>query len=597
MCGIVGIIHNNQKDYQENIENMNDVQIHRGPDGIGIEKFNNAILGHTRLSIVDISSGYQPMRSKNNQVSITFNGEIYGFLDLKKNLDYDFKTNSDTEVILALYEKFGSDLLVKLNGMFAFAIWDDEQNSLLLARDRFGEKPLYYAFGDKGEFIFASEIKAIIASKLFTPNVSKETISNYLQHLYLDPKQTIYTNIHTLAPSSYLSFKDGKINIKRYYDYPVTQEISLNDAAVIFKTKFEKAVENQLVADVEVGAFLSGGLDSSTVVAVAKKYKSDLKTFSFGFEGNKSELPYARQIAKRYNTNHHELFAKDVDIAEVLLKMSDIYDEPFADSSNVPTYLISKLAREHSKVILTGDGADELLGGYGWWYNPLLGIGKENNYCKEMALKILAKSFFKSYGSKVNQMTYGRKYDTVYQAHLNRPTHFSHKEVEELLMINDEKKHSYYFEEDNTINDALKMDLQEYMPGDILVKIDRASMANSLELRAPFLDADFASFCISLPASLKITTQHDKLILREAYQNQWTEDIKKRNKQGFGAPVGKWLKQKSVIGLKTEYFKKDQTIFSYISYEIAKNYFLKDNYQTWILLVLSIWFQKNKENI
>ena len=597
MCGIVGIIHANKKEYQKTIEQMNDVQIHRGPDDVGIKKFNNAILGHTRLSIVDISSGHQPMNCNSNQVSITFNGEIYGFLDLKKDLGYDFKTNSDTEVIIALYKEYGADLLEKLNGMFAFAIWDDEKNSLLLARDRFGEKPLYYAFGDNGEFIFASEIKALIASKLFTPKVSKEAISNYLQYLYIDPKETIYKNIHTLAPSSLLTYVNDEINIKRYYEYPRTQEISLGDATDIFKTKFEKAVENQLVADVEVGAFLSGGLDSSTVVAVAKKYKSDLKTFSFGFEGNKSELPYAQEIAKRYNTKHYELFAKDVNIAEVLLSMSDVYDEPFADSSNVPTYLISKLAREHSKVILTGDGADELLGGYGWWYNPLLGVGKQQNYFKEMTLKVLAKSFFKSYSSKVNQMKCGRKYDTVFQAHANRPTHFSNNEVNELLTINEEKKHFYDFEEENTINDALKMDLQEYMLGDILVKIDRASMSNSLELRAPFLDAEFASFCISLPANLKITTNKDKFILREAYQEMWTENIKNRNKQGFGAPVTRWLKQKNVINLKNEYFNRNKTIFSYISYDVSKKYFLKDNYQTWILLVLSIWFDKNKENI
>jgi asparagine synthase (glutamine-hydrolysing) len=291
------------------------------------------------------------------------------------------------------------------------------------------------------------------------------------------------------------------------------------------------------------------------------------------------------------------LFAKDVDICKILLKMAEVHDEPFADSSNIPTYLISKLAREHSKVILTGDGADELLGGYGWWYDPLLGIGKPGNYLKEMTLRVLAKSFFKSYQSKANRVRYGRRYDTVKEAHLDRSTYFQNNEVNDLLNINYSKTRSYVFVEENTLNDALNVDLQEYMAGDILVKTDRASMANSLELRSPFLDVDFASFCISLPASLKVTNTADKLILRKAYQDMWTKRIRSRNKQGFGAPVEQWLKKKSMISLKDRYFQKHQTIFSYLSFDVAKKHFFKDNYQTWILLVLSIWFEKNAGNI
>ena len=597
MCGIAGIIHNIQKDYQSNIKLMNEAQIHRGPDEVGIKKYNNAILGHTRLSIVDIDSGQQPMTCRSQNVSISFNGEIYGFLDLKKNLNYDFLTTSDTEVLLALYQEYGLKMFQKLKGMFAFGIWDDKKKSLILARDRFGEKPLYYAFGKKGELIFASEIKAIIASGMVTPKVSKKALGHYLQYLYIDPLETIYENIHTLEPGCFLEFVNGEVSTQRYYDYPITQDISIDKAVDIFKEKFEKSVENQLIADVDVGAFLSGGLDSSTIVAVAKKYKTDLKTFSFGFEGSKSELPYAREIAKKYNLDHYELFAKDVDICQILLKMADVYDEPFADSSNIPTYLISQLAREHSKVILTGDGADELLGGYGWWYDSLLGIGKSGNYLKEMTLRVLAKSFIRSYQSKANRVRYGRRYDAVKEAHLDRSTYFQNNEVNDLLNINYSKTRPYVFVEENTLNDALNVDLQEYMAGDILVKTDRASMANSLELRSPFLDADFASFCISLPASLKVTDKADKLILRKAYQDMWTKRIRSRNKQGFGAPVEQWLKKKSMISLKDRYFQKHQTIFSYLSFDVAKKHFFKDNYQTWILLVLSIWFEKNAGNI
>ena len=597
MCGIAGVIHKEGLSYYANIEQMNLAQKHRGPDDSGIVKLNSAIFGHTRLSIVDINSGHQPMSCNNKNITISFNGEIYGYKNLRKNLDYDFTTHSDTEVIVALYKQYSLTMFSKLKGMFAFGIWDAEKRSLLLARDRFGEKPLYYAFGNNGEFVFASEIKAIIASNLVKPKVSKKALGHYLQYLYIDPLETIYENIHTLEPGCFLEFVNDKVNINRYYHYPKTQDILIDDATNIFKEKFEKSVENQLIADVDVGAFLSGGLDSSTIVAVAKKYKTNLKTFSFGFEGSKSELSYAREIASKYNTNHYELFAEDVDISQILLKMADVYDEPFADSSNIPTYLISKLAREHSKVVLTGDGADELLGGYGWWYDPLLGIGEPSNYFKEMTLRVLAKSLFKSDQSRANRMKYGRRYTTVKDAHLDRSTNFNNNEVNDLLNMNYSKIRFYAFEEENTINDALNIDLQEYMTGDILVKTDRASMANSLELRSPFLDVDFASFCISLPASLKITNKADKLILRKAYQDTWTKSIRSRSKQGFGAPIGQWLKQKNMVALKDEYFKRHRAIFSYVSFDVAKKYFFKDNYQTWILLVLSIWFEKNVEYI
>jgi asparagine synthase (glutamine-hydrolysing) len=597
MCGIAGIIHNNEINYQLSIELMNKAQFHRGPDDNGVKQYKNAAIGHTRLSIVDISMGRQPMTSKNKNVCITFNGEIYGFLEIKKKLKYDFITNSDTEVLIALYQQYGTKMFSKLNGMFAFGIWDNDKKSLILARDRFGEKPLYYAFGKNGELIFASEIKAILASNLIKPKFSKKSLTNYFKYLYIDPLETIYENIYTLAPSSFITYRDGKIEENRYFYYSTSQQISIDDASVIFKSKFEKAVENQLVADVNVGAFLSGGLDSSSIVSVAKKYKKNLKTFSFGFEGSKSELSYAREIASKYNTDHYELFSNELDIADMLVKMADVYDEPFADSSNIPTYLISKLARDHSKVILSGDGADELLGGYSWWYDPLLGVGRKSNYFQEVLFKILGKTLFESYRYKSTRLKYSRKYSSVLEAHNNRPLLFDDFEIENLLGNKNLKLKSYSFKEENNINDALKADLEDYLAGDILVKTDRASMANSLELRSPFLDNDFASFCISLPSNLKVTSEQDKFILRKSYENYWTSNIRSRKKQGFGAPVNKWLLNKNVIELKNEYFRKNNAIFSFLSFEEARKYFLKDNYQTWALLVLSIWCEKNLGNV
>ena len=597
MCGIAGIISNKSLDYFSNIQQMNIAQNHRGPDDSRVLKLNGSIFGHTRLSIIDIDSGQQPMTCNDQNLSITFNGEIYGYKAIKKNLNYSFNTHSDTEVILALYKEYGKGMFSKLKGMFAFGIWNAKNKSLLLGRDRFGEKPLYYAFGNYGEFIFSSEIKAIISSGLITPKISKKALGHYLKYLYIDPLETVYENIFTLAPGCYLEFINGKISISKYFNYPKTEIISVDDATEKFKTKFEQSVKNQLVADVDVGAFLSGGLDSSTIAAVAKKYKPDLKTFSFGFEGSKSELHYAKEIANKYHLNHHELLAKDIDISQALLDMAVVYDEPFADSSNIPTFLISKLASKHSKVILTGDGADELLGGYSWWYDPLLGIGKSGNYFKEFTMKVLAKTISRKFHLKAKRLRFGRTYNSVMDAHIDRPTYFNNFELNQLLDVSFSNSRSYDFEKSNTLNDALNIDLQDYMAGDILVKTDRASMANSLELRSPFLDADFASFCISLPASLKVTENEDKLILRRAYQERWTKLIRSRSKQGFGSPVNKWLKEKNVVELKNLYFQKHQTIFSYISFDKSRKYFSKDNYQTWILLVLSIWFEKNSGNI
>lgn len=445
MCGIVGIIHNNQENYSEVVKTMNLVQSHRGPDGSGVVSVNNATLGHTRLSIVDITHGIQPMNCNQNDVTITFNGEIYGFLDIKEELNYKFQSNSDTEVILALYKEYGYELFDKLKGMFAFGMYDSRDDSLLLARDRFGEKPLYYTFGENGEFIFASEIKAILATNLVKPKVSKEALKGYLNYLYINPNETIYENIYTLKPATYLVYKNNEIEVKEYYKYPKTEDISIEDAIEVFKIKFEKSVSNQLIADVEVGAFLSGGLDSSSVVAVAKKYKPNLKTFSFGFEGAKSELSYAKEIADKYNTDHYELYAKDVDIADMLLEMTNVYDEPFGDSSNIPTYLISKLAREHLKVILTGDGADELLGGYGWWYNPLLGVKEKSSFIKEMMFKVLAKSIDRRFSQKSQQLKYARKYDTIIQAHEDRAKYFNDIEVNKLLRREYTDEYFYQF--------------------------------------------------------------------------------------------------------------------------------------------------------
>ncbi len=578
---------------------------HRGPDDQGIIAFDNCILGHTRLSIVDLCSGHQPMVSDREDCAITFNGEIYGYRDIREEIKgYCFKTNSDTEVILALYKKFGEDMMSHLPGMFAFAIWDETSGKLFCARDRFGEKPLYYAFGSSGEFIFASEIKALLSSGLITPEISMKAVSFYLRRSYVHPSETIYKNIHVLPPGYLMSYQGGRVSLGNYWKFPKSDySFGMDEAAEVLRELFEQAVRKQLMADVPVSAFLSGGLDSTTIVAVASNYRKNLKTFSFGFDGDLSELRYAGEAARKFGTDHYELIEEREVTGDLLVEMQNIYDEPFGDSSNIPTYLISKLARRYGKVVLTGDGADELMAGYTWLYNPLLLLERSyNKYLWKLLLAYIYGKIMRRTGkTRRNLLSYVRKgltyrneFRSVFSAHKAQNTYFNNQELLG-LGVSEVKEDGPTWELTNTVDDALRTDLSVYMPGDILVKTDRASMANGLELRAPFLDVRLAEFCISLPSSLKINQDADKLLLRRAYSELWPPLIKGRAKQGFGAPVSEWLRKDSFRSLKQQYLERRKNdIYELIPYDKAKSFVERDNHQTWILLVLSMWIGKNK---
>ena len=605
MCGIAGIITKNSLEYKSELGQMIDSLTHRGPDGDGFYFFKDCGLGHRRLSIIDLKTGSQPMLSFDRQKVIIFNGEIYGYKEIKKNLtDYKFQTTSDTEVILALYEKYGDEFINYLPGMFAFALWDNKEKKLICGRDRFGEKPFYYALGKNNEFIFASEIKAILASGLIKPKLNKKSLIHYLKRLYVHPYSTIYENIYVLPPANSLIYQNKKIKISRYWQMPaINNEITLEEGVEEFKRLLYRAVEKQLVADVPVGAFLSGGLDSSTIVAIASQYKENLNTFSFGFGEWINELPYALEIAKKYKTNHIELTPEKADLGELLIKMQEIYDEPFADSSNIPTYLLAKTARQYTKVVLTGDGGDEMLGGYGW-YKPFLYQDKTlaASFLKTKFIWFIAKVLSKLPIPDRNYLLYRHlgaafkdKFNSIIDAHSSQNIIFSNKEIGEMGINENEKNYPPSWKLTNSLDDTMRLDLENYMPGDILVKTDRASMANGLELRAPFLDVDFASFCISLPYRLKITKERDKYILRQAISDLWTDSIRKRSKQGFGAPVDKWLKNdESLKKLKRNYLDDPKKkIFNFISYNNTRKISSNNNYKTWTLLVLSLWMESH----
>jgi len=604
MCGIAGIVkmNLNQEAYASCVDKMIHSIIHRGPDAQTKFATNDSYFGHVRLSIVDIEGGKQPMQAPISKNVIVFNGEIYGFPAIKKTYAaYPYETNSDTELLLAMYEEKGEQLLDELPGMFAFSIWDEQNKKLFAARDRFGEKPFYYAIGINGEFIFASEIKAILASGLIEPELDLESVAHYLKRLYVNPLKTIYKNIHTLPPAHALRFENNEVIIWRYWQVPSSAlSLGFEDAKLQFNHLLQTAVEKQMLADVPVAAFLSGGLDSSTIVALAAQRTQKLTTFSFGFKGEKSELKYAKQIAEKYQTNHIELEEKSFDIAALLLKMHEIYDEPFADSSNIPTYLVSKMASEHAKVVLTGDGCDELMAGYNFWYRRFYQYEQAKNkpmasmYFAMMMRSISYRLKSKShdlYHQQIQGFEDVKRGETIQSIFDQQRDFFSSDEINALLPSSQVLKNSELL---MSLDDVLKEDIQNYMPGDILVKTDRASMANSLELRAPFLDKDFASFCIALPTNYKITKDQEKYLFREACGNLWTDDIRKREKQGFAASVHLWLKDPKIIELKSQYLEnKSNKIYSIFNSSLLEKYIKKDDTQTWAMLNLSIWMEKN----
>jgi asparagine synthase (glutamine-hydrolysing) len=584
MCGIAGIVAPNGHKYKTIVEKMVKTLHHRGPDAQGFEVKEDYVLGHARLSIVDIATGQQPMKAYHQNHVITFNGEIYGYREIKKKIsNYPFKTNSDTEVILALYDKYGSNLTDHLPGIFAFAIYDHQQKKLTCARDRFGEKPFYYAIGNKGEFIFASEIKAILATGLIEPTISKKALNHYLKKLYIHPSETIYQNIHVLPPAHRLVYTNGKIDVTRYWHIPpVDTSIKWSDAIVQIKELFERAVEKQLIADVPVAAFLSGGIDSTSVVYYAKKLNPELKTFSFGFGEFINEIPAAQQTAGLFKTNHTNLYADDFKIDELILEMARIYDEPLADSSTLPSYLISKEARKHVKVVLTGDGGDELLAGYAAIYNNLLYFDRDNGYATY-------------YTRQAKELIKYHHLQSVYKQHLLQNNYFNDNCLSNLTGLKSTHNYEYAFNKNGTLADAMNMDLLDFMPGDILVKTDRASMANGLELRAPFLDVDFASFCIKLPAKYKLERNEKitKWIFKQALNEAIPQHILSLPKQGFQSPIRQWLKSPAIQSLLNDYvFDANNKVYNLISYNEATKHF-KGDIQLWTILTLSIWYNHN----
>lgn len=606
MCGISGIVKKNISEdhqYKSILKNMTNAITHRGPDDEGHEYFQDCFLGFRRLAIVDLSQdGHQPMYSDTENECIVFNGEIYGYRDLRKDLDfYSFKSNTDTEVILALYQKYGNELPQYLNGMFSLAVWDQQKQHLFCARDRFGEKPFYYATGKDGEFVFASEIKAILATGLVDGELNDDAISHFLRHMYIDSQQTIYKNIKVLPPAHQLIYKQGHIEISQYWNFPREElKISEEEAVRKFSELVERSVEKQLIADVEVGAFLSGGLDSGTLVALSSQHHQNLTTLGFEYDGEWNEMPEARSISQKYRTNHLEVSLKEEDIPETLIEVLKKLDEPLADTAILATYTICREAAKNMTVVITGNAGDELFGGYKWYQ-------KEKEILEKGSANSALLPFYKV-GSTISEkagLSKSRAYflDKIFRAkfpdiiaYQKEKVHsnFTREETEMLLGLVSDYEHDYPFPLDkNNLNTAMKMDLTNIIPGDYMVKDDRIAMMHSIELRTPFLDKDLVEFCSALPADYKVNSSQTKIILRKAFGHLLTDNILHKRKQGFGAPVEKWLRIPAMEELSTKILKNPKSkIFGKVDFKLVQKN-LNYNYKHWSLLVLGIWMEEH----
>ena len=539
---------------------------HRGPDSEGTMVASGVALGMRRLAIIDLQTGEQPALSEDGQVSVILNGEIYNYRELRADLEsrgHHFRSASDTEVLPHLYEEYGARMVEHLNGMFAFAVWDARRRRLFIARDRFGEKPLYWGVFDN-TLLFASEPKVLLAHPSVQPTLNLNALRQYLSFDYVPAPLSIYEGISKLPAAHTLTVEDGRVRVEPYWrlSYKTAQPVpSEEEAAERLRELLAESVRLRLVSDVPLGVLLSGGVDSSTIAALAVRASSEtVKTFSISFaESSFDESAYARAVAKFLGTDHHEE-RLSVDLAANLVsEIGSWMDEPFSDPSLVPTFLLSRFTRKHVTVALGGDGGDELFAGYPMYYGHTL-AGRytrlprfvRRSLIEPLVRRLPVKTRNLSFDFKARRFVAGAEFDEVARHHIWFGS-FTPAEQETLLMP-DAKRDSdgdvyaparRLFDEgdaDNTVERMQNLDTQLYLAEDILTKVDRASMAVSLEVRAPFLDPRVAEFAASLPAGYKLRGRTSKHILKKASAPMLPSFVTRRGKKGFGVPVAEWLK-------------------------------------------------------
>ncbi len=558
MCGIAGLIVSQDSINTTSVlQNMSNAIAHRGPDDEGFFEAKTRCgqyrigLAHRRLSIIDLDTGHQPLGNHDNSIQIIFNGEIYNFKELRNELlkkGYEFKTSSDTEVIVYAYEEYGERCVELLRGMFAFAIWDSNLQRLFIARDRFGKKPLFlYQHGKN--LAFSSEIKSLLVIPTINKEIDQTAIWNYFSYRYVPGPDTLFKHVKKHMPGYYAIWEQGRITYKKYYTppdcCPQLAKETPNNVEDIFLDHLEDAVKIRMVSDVPFGAFLSGGIDSSAIVALMSRHSSlPIKTFSIGFSESKyNELFYAKTIAELFNTDHHELIISDNDLIAELPKLIRFRDAPIAEPSDIPIYLLSKEARKTVKMVLTGEGSDELLGGYPkhlfegyahYYQNtPEFLRGK----IIEPIIKALPYSF--------------RRWKTAIQtlgiADLDERMArwfgaLSDNERKKLLAGQNESSYVKTPNNDNSLRNILCFDQTSWLPDNLLERGDRMTMAASLEARMPFMDHVLFNFVSSLPNNVRIRGRSTKWLLRESMKNLLPYEIINRSKVGFRVPVNEWFR-------------------------------------------------------
>ena len=646
MCGVCGELDLEGKTVRyKTVEEMCHMLVHRGPDDEGAVFFRDGLpielrkplptgseekgfevgLGHRRLSIIDLSeAAHQPMANEDGQIWIVYNGEIYNYQELREQLQkmgHVFKSRSDTEVILHAYEEWDVECLKRFRGMFAFGLWDNNRKRLFLARDRLGKKPLVYSERN-GRFAFASEIKALLQVPWIERRVNPFAIHHYLTYQYVPSPETIFQSINKLPPAHYLLYDSKRnIRIERYWKLDGSAEkksrSDLGDLSRMIREKLEESVKLRLISDVPLGAFLSGGIDSSLIVGImAKNGGPPVKTFSIGFEEQDfSELGYAKLVANHFGTEHHEFVVKP-DAIEILPKLVWYYSEPFGDSSAIPTYYVSKMTSDHVKVVLTGDAGDENFAGYPrylrskyvWWFTQL----------PEKLRKKLLPDFLRVLSiSPWKRKTLNRLADFMEML----SSHQGRNYAEQIKICNEMERKSLYtdeflrevieedpldyliekYEEADTkdpLEKLLFLDMTTYLPEDLLVKVDIATMANSLEARVPFLDHELVEEVAKIPFRLKLRGSTAKYILKKAYSDFLPETILKRKKMGFGVPLARWFRKElkefareTLLDPQTlgrGYFKK-KGIERMLDDHTRQRY--DHSAKIWALLFLEMWFR------
>lgn len=617
MCGFVGVIKvsGDKSISKDMLVVMNETIKHRGPDDAGYFIDSNVGFGFRRLSIIDLEMGNQPLVDARNRGTIVFNGEIYNYEQLRNDLiskGYKFHTKSDTEVILNLYFEYGFNCLEKLRGMFAFAIYDKEKNKVFIARDRFGIKPLYYYYSGN-ELFFASELKAILESRSVKREINISAIDSFFTYGYILSPDTIYKSVKKLKPAHFLTIDINSNTVSNEVQYwnPVFNPnygLSYNESKEMLLEALSDSVEAHLVSDVPVGAFLSGGIDSCSVVSLmAQKYSGSIKTFTIGFEDERyNESGYAKLMAQRVGSSHHELILKPSS-SDSIEHIMDLFDEPFADSSAIPTFFVSKLAREHVKVVLSGDGGDELFGGY-------------NTYQRLIKMRSLflpyfiRKPLFRGLSAIMPERKKGKRFlhtfsnkESEYYAYFNNVYQGEQKKFYTSDIFNRIKENPIQQRKIDLINSSqssdyiskmMELDILTYLPDDILTKVDRVSMANSLEARVPILDHKFFEVASMIPLKHKIVDNRGKAVFRDAMKDELPGEIFNKKKTGFTVPLHKWFASDLEEYVKSS-IKADDPIYDYVNRKYINSILAVSSAgslltRLWPILVLNNFLKKHQ---